>query len=46
MLGDNESEIELADRAVALNANFIFRMAKQKLGLQDCGTARGNDPEL
>ena len=24
MLGDNESEIELADRAVALNANLYF----------------------
>ena len=43
MLGDNESEIELADRAVALNANFIFRNGKTEAGstrLRDCTRKR------
>ena len=46
MIGDSESEIEMADRAVALNPNSYHRMAKQRLGLQNCGAAGGSDPEL
>ena len=37
MLGDNESEIELADRAVALNANLYFGWQNRGCGLQIAG---------
>ena len=33
MVGDSESEIEMADRAVALNPNSYHRMELQRLGL-------------
>ena len=33
MVGDSESEIEMADRAVALNPNSFLRMELQRLGL-------------
>ena len=33
MVGDSESEIEMADRAVALNPNSLCRMDRQRLGL-------------
>ena len=45
MVGDSESEIEMADRAVALNPNS-YRMVLQRLGLYNCGAAGGSDPEL
>jgi adenylate cyclase len=37
MIGDRENEMEVADRAVALNRS----MARQSLDLQNSGTARG-----
>ena len=37
MLGDNESEIELAERAVALNANLYFGWQNRGCGLQIAG---------
>ena len=46
MVGDSESEIEMADRAVALNPNSYCRMDQQRLGLSNCGAAGGSDPQL
>jgi adenylate cyclase len=36
MVGDYESSIEMVDRAVALNPQFILGMARQRLGLSYC----------
>ena len=33
MVGDSEAEIEMADRAVALNPNSSDRMERQRLGI-------------
>jgi TolB-like protein len=46
MVGDCESAIEMADRAVAFNPQFVSRVVPQRLGLSDRGVAGGSGSEL
>jgi adenylate cyclase len=46
MVGDSDSSIELADRAVALNSNAYNAWQKQRLGVQNCRGAGRSRPEL
>ena len=46
MVGDSESEIEMADRAVALNPNSYRAWNSRGWVYQNCGAAGGSGPEL
>jgi len=46
MVGDSEREIEMADRAVALNPNFYTAWLDRGWVYRGCGAAGGSGPEL
>ena len=46
MVGDSEAEIEMADRAVALNPNSWSTWNNRGWVYRICGAAGGSDPEL
>ena len=46
MVGDSESEIEMADRAVALNPNSFIAWSGRGWVYRNCGAAGGSGPKL